>query len=171
MHWYHFALGSIALVALLLSWNVPRCGKWVFLVSASYVVSVLYYRIGPSGDYYPPGPVIAFFCDAIVFVIIRQGHKEKWEIFGLGSLIMFMATLNLVQVMGDAIGFPPMLPSDIYSMILEVTNALYLFIIGGVGLMDLGHEIGLARNRRGGMGRAFYYAARAQSKVSKIEIR
>lgn len=171
MEWYHAALASLALIALLLSWNVPRCGKWIFLATMSYIVSVAYYRLSPGGHLYPPGPVVAFFCDASVFVMIRQAHKEKWEFYGLGSLMMFSATLNLLQVMSDATGVPPMLPQLIYSEILEVTNALYLSIIGGIGMMDWKHEIDLARNRASGVDRTFYLAAREKSKVQKIRLK
>lgn len=171
MAWYHIALASLALLALLLSWNVPRCGKWVFLATMSYIVSVIYYRMSPGGHLFPPGPVIAFFCDAAVFVMIRQGHREKWEFWGLGSLVMGMATLNFIQVMSDATGVPPVLPQLVYSEILEVTNALYLSIIAGIGLMDWKHEIDLARNRGARMGGTFYHAAREKSQVQKIRLK
>lgn len=147
MQYYHAILGALALAALLLSWRLPRCGKWIFLVSASYVASVLYHRLVPYDDVMPHGAVISFFCDAFVFVMIRQMHQEKWEIYGLGTIVMFMAVFNLIQVLAVTFGFPPVMANEKYSTILEVANALYLFIIGGVGLSDL-----VARNERHGMG-------------------
>lgn len=152
MEWYHFSLLSLALIALLLSWRVPRCGKWIFLASASYVVSVVYHRMSVDYGIMPHGSVLAFFCDAIVFIIIRQLHEDKWEIYGLGGVVMLMVVFNLVQVMAVSFGFPPVMDKTIYSAILECANAAYLLMICGVGLMDWlengnheGHDLGWHR--------------------------
>lgn len=136
MGWYHFALAGLAFLALILSWNVPRCGKWIFLLSASYIVSVVYYRMIQYGDVMPHGAVVAFFCDAAVFVVIRQMHVERWEIWGLGSIALLMASFNMVQVSAVSFGFPPVMDQTLYSAILECANAAYLLLIGGIGLAD-----------------------------------
>lgn len=153
MDWYHYVLGALALLALILSWNVPRCGKWIFLLSASYVVSVLYHRLAPHDDVMPHGSVVAFFCDAAIFIIIRQMHVEKWEIFGLGGVVLLMASFNMVQVLAVSFGFPPVMDQAIYSAILECANVAYLLLIGGVGLADWlthgrgeGHHLGWHRS-------------------------
>lgn len=171
MHWYHAALGGMALTALLLSWNVPRCGKWIFLLSASYVASVLYHRLAPYNDVLPYGAVVAFFCDAILFLLIRQLHVEKWEYWTLGMIALGMALFNLVQIIGFTFGFPPVLSNTDYSSILEVANAAYLAIIGGVGLSDLvgryeGHFLGNRSN--GGVRSALSSAVSAARKKSSV---
>lgn len=176
MEWYHYALGSLALFVLLLSWRVPRCGKWIFLLAASYLVSVLYYRSG-WGIYGPPGPVMAFLCDAALFLVIREAHEEKWEMRGLGTVVAVMIALNFVMSFSVITGYPPAIPHDVYSSFLEVLNAAYLVIIGGVGLGDLigvGDERhDLARDRRRGLSGAILDAtkkARAPSHAKKMTL-
>lgn len=175
MEWYHATLGAVTLAALVLSWNVPRCGKWIFIASASYVASVLYHRLAPASDTLPLGAHIAFLCDAAVYVIIKQMHQERWEFWGLGSIAMFMAVFNLVQALAMTFGFPPVMPHTVYSSILEVANLAYLSIIGGVGLADLmghGNDAYVVDHRRhsslSGRVSAAIAWARKQSRVRKL---
>lgn len=178
MEWYHFTLLALAILTLLLSWHVPRCGKWIFLAFASYVVSVVYHRLAIYNDIMPHGAVVAFFCDAGVFILIRQMHVEKWEIFGLGSVVMLMAVFNLVQVLAVSFGFPPAMNQFIYSAILECANVAYLLMICGVGLMDwLGHGKreghGLGWHRPDSVGAnltAISEAVRKKSHVRKLSL-
>lgn len=156
MSWYHEALAALAIFALVASWHLPRCRLWVGILVVAFVVSVAYYRVAPYADFWTPhGAVIAFFCDAIVFLIIRETHKEAWEIYGLGTLMIASATLNAIQMVGLVSGWPPMLPHIVYSSILELANAAYLLIIGGVGILGWieygarsGHSNGPDRSRR-----------------------
>lgn len=136
MSWFHEALAALALFALIASWHLPRCRVWVSGLALSYVVSVVYYHATPiEGIWTPNGASIAFFCDAILFLVIRETHKETWEIYGLGTIMIASATLNAIQMVGLVSGWPPMLPHVLYSSILEVANAAYLILIGGVGIL------------------------------------
>lgn len=156
MSWYHEALAALALFALVASWHLPRCRLWVGILVVAFVVSVAYYRLYPYADFWlPPGAVVAFFCDAIVFLIIRETHEDQWEIYGLGTIMIASATLNAIQVVGYVSGWPPMLPHVIYSSILELANAAYLLLIGGVGLLGWifdgsrsGPDVGPSRDSR-----------------------
>jgi len=137
MSWFHYALLALACAALLASWNLPRCRMWIFALAASFVVSVLYYRIMPNPHgFLPHGAFVAFACDCVLFILIRETHREAWEIRGLGTVMIASASLNALQMVGLVSGWPPMLSQGLYSSILELANAAYLLIIGGVGILE-----------------------------------
>lgn len=136
MSWYHEALAALAIFALIASWHLPRCRLWIGGLVVSFVISVAYYHATPiDGVWLPNGAAVAFFCDAILFLVIRETHKETWEIFGLGTVMIASATLNAIQMVGLVSGWPPMLSQVLYSSILEIANAAYLILIGGVGIL------------------------------------
>lgn len=173
LEWYHETLAVLALLALVASWGLPRCRLWVGLAAASYVASVLYFRVTPiAGVWTPYGASVAFFCDATVYLVIRETHREKWEMRGLGTVMITTATLNALQSIGWAFGWPPVLAHAIHSGLLEIANAVYLLLIIGVGILDwarrvelLGHRDGAARPHS--LGAAFLERARQRSKVSQ----
>lgn len=170
LQWYHETLAVLALAALVASWDLPRCRLWVGIVAASYVASVVYFHMTPiPGVWAPYGAAVAFFCDAAVYLVIRETHREKWEMRGLGSVMMTTATLTALRTLGWAFGWPPVLAHAIYSGLLEVANAVYLLLIIGMGTLarveSLGHRDGAAGHR--GLGAAFLERARQRSKVSQ----
>ena len=172
MDWFHYALLALACAALLASWNVPRCRLWVFALAGAYIVSVAYYRLSLPFSHesaWPHGAFIAFAVDAAVFVLIRETHKDQWEIWGLGSIMIASATLNAIQMMGLVFGWPPMLPQATYSTILEIANVAFLILIIGRGILGWiadastsGHH--LPGDRAGGLARAVTYAHEACTK-------
>lgn len=173
MQSYHVVLLAMAIASLLASWHVPRCRLWVGALSMSYVVSIAYYRLSPFYEgWHPHGSMIAFFTDAIVYLIIRETHQERWEIWSLGSVMIASTTINLFQLSGFVWGFPPMLGQETYSILLEILNAMYLLFIGGAGLMDYVERKsvrrGLPRHRRGGLVQACVYAYSKARKESRV---
>lgn len=170
LQWYHETLAVLALAALVASWDLPRCRLWVGIVAASYVASVVYFHLTPiPGVWTPYGASVAFFCDAAVYLVIRETHREKWEMRGLGSIMITTATLNALQTTGWAFGWPPVLAHAIYSGLLEVANAVYLLLIIGMGTLarveSFGRNNGAAGHR--GLGAALLERARQRSKVSQ----
>ncbi len=175
MDWFHFALLSLACAALLASWNVPRCRLWVLGLAAAYIVSVAYYRLTPpvtADSEWPHGAFVAFGVDAALFIVIKNTHKDLWEIWGLGSVMIASATMNAIQMMGLVFGWPPMLPQATYSTILEIANAAYLLLIMGRGILgwvnaaiDRYHLLG---NRDRGMARAVSSAYSTCTKRSTV---
>lgn len=173
MQWYHVLLITMAGVSLAASWKMPRCRLWIGALAMSYVISVAYYRLSPFYDgWHPHGSMIAFFTDALVFLIIRETHQERWEIATIGTVMIVSTSINLFQLSGYVWGFPPMLGQEAYSILLELLNAIYLLFIGGAGLMDhvdrKNTRRGLSRYRRGGLVAAcinLFSKAREESKV------
>ncbi|MCA0344754.1 MAG: hypothetical protein LCH99_34270 [Proteobacteria bacterium] len=152
MQWYHFIVPSFAVLALLGGWKTPRSVLWVALIMASYVISVAYIFL-PRWDWipwWPPAPGITFLCDAAAFLVVRELHKERWEMLGLGSLLLLSATIDLIQTWALVIGVPPALSSAVYGSILEMINVAAFLLIFGVGMMDrlnAGHGISRSAHR------------------------
>jgi len=176
MSWFHYALLALACAALLLSWNLPRCRLWVFSLAAAFIVSVAYYRLIPAPyGFLPNGAFVAFAADCLLFIIIREMHATKWEIFGLGSVAIASATINALQLIGTVSGWPPVLAPVVYSSILEIANAVYLLLICGMGILerlaDASHDRHHMYNHRGGgLASIINYThaeARKKTKVSR----
>lgn len=134
MHWYHFALIGSAIIAGLMAGKTPRAWLWIAAMAASFAVSVTYLYL--PGPWWLPQPGIAMMCDAVVFLAVREMGRDRWEIYGLGTLLMISVTLSLMQTAARIAGFPPQLPSEVYAIALEIINYLALILIGGVGLLD-----------------------------------
>ncbi len=137
MFWFHIAQLSAFAVAAGLSWKTPRAALWVSLLAASYVISVLYVNYPHWGGFWPPSQLVGLLLDGAVLLAIREFHKEKWEFFGLGTIMGFMVTADIVQLSGSLTGYPPPLNQNDFGIILELLNYFALVLIGGVGLMDL----------------------------------
>lgn len=136
MQWYHYALAILATVSLWSSWRVSKAALYIALLAMSYVLSVLYWHFKPDNPYFPHGSIIGFMLDAIVFVIVRQIHDDKWEFWGVVIPVSIMAFIGFYQVVGSSIIGAPVLRSLDYSVMLEALNAAALLIIGGVGLVE-----------------------------------
>jgi hypothetical protein len=171
MAWYHFALLGLAGGALWASWKLPRCRLWVAVAAASYVLSVVYFRATDGNPFYPHGSFIAFLCDSIAFVIIRETHKQKWEVYGLGGIMLTCATFNFVQLAAVVFGSPPVLDQSTYSEILEGANALYLLMIGGMGYMEAiaDGQRSMPDHRSRPMAQAVHHAYAKATKKTKFE--
>lgn len=144
MEWYHLTLLALVLGALALAWRVPRAALWIGGAVASYVVSVGYFRWSAGVEFWVPnGAVVAFLCDALLFLLIREFHRFSYEFHGLGVICLIMATLNLLYFSAQVLGAPPLPPHDVYAILLELLNVAYLACIGGAGLVErLGRRAG-----------------------------
>jgi len=136
MSWYHVAQLSAFFLAAGIAWNTPRAPLWVLLLGASYVISVLYVHLSPGGAYWPPSQLVGILLDGAVLIAIREFHKEQWEWYGLGAILGFMVTADVMQLLAVLTGFPPPFSKENFGILLECQNYLALAVIGGVGLMD-----------------------------------
>lgn len=125
-NYYAIALISAAFVTMGLSMKTPRSWMWVGVGGASFVASSLYWDFGDRQFH----PIFTFSCDALVCLSLHVMAKEKWEliVFACFLLSCFMSILRIA-------GF---VPGDImYASMLEVCNWAALFVVGGVGLLDM----------------------------------
>lgn len=136
MSWYHVAQLSAFFLAAGIAWNPPRAPLWVLLLGASYVISVLYVHLSPGGAYWPPSQLVGLLLDGAVLIAIREFHKEQWEWCGLGAILGFMVTADVIQLLAVLTGFRPPFSKENFGILLECLNYLALAVIGGVGLMD-----------------------------------
>lgn len=136
MSFYHWAQLAAFVLAAFIAWKTPRAPLWVVLLAASYVISVLYVHLAPKGAFWPPSQLVGLLLDGAVLLAIREYHKEQWEFYGLGTLLAFMVTADIVQLFGALTGFPPPFSRNNFGILLECLNYMALALIGGIGLMD-----------------------------------
>lgn len=136
MSWYHVAQLASFVIAAVIAWNTPRAPMWVGLLAMSYVISVLYVHLSPGGAYWPPSQLVGLLLDGVVLIAIREFHKEQWEWYGLGTILGFIVTADVIQLLAVLTGFPPPFSKENFGILLECLNYLALAVIGGVGLMD-----------------------------------
>jgi peptidoglycan/LPS O-acetylase OafA/YrhL len=135
MQFYHVAQLAAFAVAAGIAWKTPRAPLWVLLLALSYVISVLYVHLAPKGGYWPPSQFVGLFLDGMVLIFIRENMKEQWE-WALVTILGFMVTADVVQLLGVLTGYPPPFSKNSYGIILEGLNYLAIGLIGGMGLMD-----------------------------------
>jgi hypothetical protein len=135
MPWYHVMLIGAAIIAGLVANKTPRAWLWVCSLLGSGVVSYAYLRLADA-PVWAPAPGIAMMSDAAVFLLIREFAKERWELYGLGTIMMVSVTMNLIQTSAIIAGFPARLPDDIYAYGLEAFNYAALLLILGRGVVD-----------------------------------
>lgn len=136
--WYHVAIPALAVISAIVARRTPRAILWVSAIMAAYLAPVAYlYADMPSWfTWYPPQPGVSFLCDGAVYCLIAHKHEERWERWGLGSVFMASATIDLLQCFGIMTGFPPPLSGHAYGFSLDVLNVAALFMIGGMGIAD-----------------------------------
>jgi CDP-diglyceride synthetase len=121
-----YALISVALVALVASWRVPRAWWWIGLGGLSFLVTTLFYDYAGRPDLHP---ILTISCDALVCLAIFWFYREDWE---LGVFIAFLASVfSSVLMIG---GFIP--AQWVYASLLELCNLGALLCIIGTGLVD-----------------------------------
>lgn len=137
MYWYNWAQLTAFAIVIAIAWKTPRASLWAAALAASYVLSVAYIRVAPATGSWPPSQLVGLLLDGAVLVLIREHHREKWEYYGLCTIMSFMVTADIVQLFGVLTGFPPPLTQVNFGVILEALNYMALALIGGIGLMDL----------------------------------
>jgi len=136
LNWYHIAQLAAFAIAAGIAWKTPRAPLWVLLLASSYVISVLYLHLAPVGRFWPPSQFVGLLLDGAVLLAIREYHKESWEWHGLGTVLAFMVTADVLQLFGALTGFPPPLSKNNFGVVLEALNYMALALIGGIGLID-----------------------------------
>ena len=170
MSWYHVAQLAAFVIAAGIAWHTPRGALWAGLLGVSYVVSVLYVHLSPGGFYWPPSQLVGLLLDGAVLIAIREFHKEQWEWYGIGTILGFMVTADVIQLLTVLTGFPPPFSKENFGIILECLNFLALAVIGGVGLMDRLQTDGnsLADHGRHFLHRASAYAQSEQENYKSL---
>lgn len=121
-----YALIFLALIAMALSWRVPRAWWWIAAGGASFFVTTLFLDYGDHPEMHP---ILTFSCDALVCVLVISSYREDWE---LGIAIAFLASVfSSVLRIGGAIQ-----EDWVYAALLEACNAGALLCIAGTGIID-----------------------------------
>lgn len=121
-----WALGAVAVVALILSAGIPRAWLWIGCMTVSFVLSTLFLDYSGHPELHP---WLTFSLDALVFMIVLHWHRENWE---LAIAVAFLASVfasllriwNVVQV------------DWIYASMLELANLAALLSIIATGILD-----------------------------------
>jgi hypothetical protein len=160
MAWYHVAQISAFVIAGVIAYKTPRASLWAACLGASYIMSVLYLKLAPTGGVWPPSQLVGLLLDGAVLLIIREFSEDDWESRGLVVILAFMVTADVIQLFGVLTGMPTPFSRENYGIILEVLNYLALALIGGVGLLDMVSRDGrdMARNSVDLLHRSRHYA-------------
>jgi hypothetical protein len=125
---------AVAAAVIVLSVRNWRGVMWVAALTASYFVSGLWWRSGAAG-----GEMVTFLCDAAVFLLIYLVGRKWWEVGLLGIQLLMVITSALYMATGHIVGH------EIYSITLELLNAIALLLIGGTSAFIIaGSTDGLA---------------------------
>lgn len=124
-------LGLLAglLLAALLAHRDQRALFWLGAAALSYIVSVMYWRLGG-----PHAAFIAGLCDAAVCLAIYFFARYWWEM-RVWNLFQISMAINFAYLGGE-MGLWNSLPHNTYSIMLESVNWLALLWIGGNGAMQ-----------------------------------
>lgn len=125
---YSITLGLMAVLAVMMAWNVPRARLWIATIAWSFAVSSMTWDV--VGHELPRfHAFITMLCDCVVCLTVYHAAKEKWEIW--------LYRLFLISVFSSVIRLAGWLDTNIlYASPLEIINALAFIMIGGVGLLD-----------------------------------
>jgi len=124
MNQFQAALMIGAIVALLLSTNLPRSWLWILAGAGSFGASTLYSRLGLP---YPSAFSVA--CDSAVVLAIYHFAKEKYELV-LWRVFQAMILVNILYLAGW-IG-----PHWAYIIALEIMNWAALLFITGTAITE-----------------------------------
>jgi hypothetical protein len=120
-----YSILSLALVAAVLAWHVPRAAAWVGLAMISFVASSLWWDYGDRQSH----ALFAFTCDALLVLIISGLLRERWELVVCGAFLASTG-VSLVRLAG-------VIPQGwVYASCLEFLNFVALISICGMGTMD-----------------------------------
>lgn len=151
---YALTLAIMALLAVMISWDVPRARLWIATIAWSYIVSSMAWdAIGH--DVPRLHAFITMLCDCVVCLTVYHAARERWEIW--------LYRLFLVSVFSSVIRVAGWIDTNIlYASLLEIINALAFIMIAGVGIQD--------RIARHGPSRAFRHRVRGGG-VSRLSLR
>jgi len=132
---YTWALIALALVAMALSWNVPRAWMWIGAGGASFFASTLFYDYGGNHHMHP---ILTLSCDSLVCAALYYGAREKWELLVFGAF--WLSVLSSLLMIGKFID-----NQIVYASLLEVFNLCAILAISGTGIVQMidkyGHSI------------------------------
>ena len=133
---FAYALMVGAVVALILSRNVPRAWAWICLGIISYTLSAFMHDAN-----IPYAALLGVVTDFAIAIAILAFAKRRWEIavvdcFGFMILVDLMWTANMI-------------PSRyLYVTILELANWAALIVIGVTGVLQEATDGGLSARSR-----------------------
>lgn len=129
--WYLYALAAAAVVAVALSWNVPRAPMWIALQALSFLASSWYH------DANLPYPEVFGVCTDLVVIFALYAYAQ------LLYEIIFWATF-IIMMFIDFLSLTGLINSHfVLAVGLEVANWLALISIGAAGVADragIGHR-------------------------------
>lgn len=124
MNQFQIALMIGAIIALLLSTNLPRSWLWILAGAGSFAASTLYARFG-----LPYPSAFSVTCDSAVVLAIYHCAKEKYELV-LWRVFQAMILINILYLAGW-IG-----PHWAYIIALELMNWAALLFITGTAIAE-----------------------------------
>lgn len=133
---YLLVVGAVILVSL----GNRRGIFWVTALAASYFLSGAYWRSGGGH-----GELVAGLTDGTVILLIVLFGVYIWELW-VGLILLTAMATNIIYLISTLTG-AGFLDHAIYSVVLELLNALALIMIGGVSaFMQKGSTDGVAFN-------------------------
>ena len=141
MPWYDAALLAGAVVAMSLSWKLPRASLWIILGALSFFLSYQWHVAGwPYPAVFGASTNLAV-CFAIYAKAQLKYEMRVWNCFHLMIVIDLLYLSGWISSRYD------------YAVGLELANWLGIFVIGVAGLADragYGHNWLLSHRRRSG---------------------
>lgn len=151
MDWYFWALVVGAVVASLLSWNIPRAQLWISMLAASFALSSIWHGVG-----LPYGAAFGVATNLIISALLYWKADEEWE-FRVWNCLHLMIVIDVLYMLG-------FIQSHFnYAVGLELANWLTLIVIGGRGASERvrgGHPARPDQHRRPSLLHRALYAKR-----------
>lgn len=127
---FQLALLIGAIVAAIISSNLPRAWLWIMCAAFSFIASTAYYRLG-----YPYYPIATLIFDGCVCLAIYSRCSERWEEI-LFRLFQASTLVSLIYAYLLFFSQTPEQNHTLYVALLEIINWLALALVGGVGIAD-----------------------------------
>lgn len=122
-----WSLVAVGLLAMLLTFHVPRAWQWIGIGGLSFFASTLFLDYSGRPDLHP---FFTFACDSLVCLALFRGYQEDWE---LSVFLAFLCSCFASLLMIGGFVREPW----IYSSLLELCNLSALLWIGGTGVIDM----------------------------------
>lgn len=159
MSWFHIAMVAAFILVAGVSRKSRHAWIWAVVLLADYLLCEAYLAIPKPtsigvlwdgsvfvGPWAPQALFVAVV-DILVCGAILVFAREAWERILFAVMMVALAT-DLVQATAALRGFPALLSSDSYGIILELVNYLALAVIGGRGLLEYKHDDGRYDRRK-----------------------
>lgn len=134
LEWYHWTLITMAAIAAISAWHLPRATLWIGLGAFSYVTSAWWHNAG-----FPYGAAYGMATNLAICFTIYALAQQRWEL-RTWNMIHAMILIDILYLAGV------IKTHLLFAVSLEVINAAALLLITATGIMD---RAGYARLRSG----------------------